>query len=174
MQAWIVLALGASLLAAPVPEDSDGAPAGEDAAASSGAELVDAAPGEGAEGSARAEAESAASELSPVDVAAIQRAAWERDDRRLRIQTGVSGGLALGFVGVGLALVFAPVTCAAPDPEFGCGEGYGRLYTSFVLFAGSGAAAIAMAAFGARLGLHRRSRPRVTAALAPGGIELRF
>lgn len=111
----------------------------------------------------------------PADDFVAAHDAWAKKRRRLQIQTGISGSLVAAFlVGIPTAL-FLPSTCRDPDPDFGCGEGYGRVYGSIMLAAAAVVTVIPTIVYGVRLDRHWLDRPvprRV--ALAPGGLTLRF
>lgn len=111
----------------------------------------------------------------PVDDFAAAHDAWAKKRRRLQIQTGISGGLVGAFlVGVPMVL-FLPSTCRDPDPDFGCGEGYGRVFSSFMLAAAAVITVIPTIVYGVRLDRHWYDRPVATrVSLAPGGLALRF
>jgi len=111
----------------------------------------------------------------PADDVVAAHDAWAKKRRRLQIQTGISGGLVGAFlVSVPMAL-FLPSTCRDPDPDFGCGEGYGRIFGSLMLAAAAVVTVIPTIVYGARLDRHWYDRPVSTrVSLSPGGLALRF
>jgi hypothetical protein len=111
----------------------------------------------------------------PADDFVAAHDAWAKKRRRLQIQTGISGGLVAAFlVGVPMAL-FLPSTCRDPDPDFGCGEGYGRVYSSIMLAAAAVVTVIPTIVYGVRLDRHWLDRPvAARVSLSPGGLALRF
>lgn len=114
-------------------------------------------------------------QAQPLLAPAFDVGAWSKKRRKLQIQTGISGGLSGLFLASGLLMLFAPASCRHPDPDFGCGEGYGRFYGSIVLFSASVVALIPAIVYGVRLHRHNQTRPGTARLqLAPGGLTLRF
>lgn len=99
---------------------------------------------------------------------------WEREHRRLKLHTGLSGGFAGAMVLTGVLLFVVPGHCSNPDPDFGCGE----IIVPYLI----GAALFPLALiptgtgiyWGVRLHRHKQSQP--TAVLRPsvGGFVLHF
>ncbi|MBZ5711277.1 hypothetical protein [Nannocystis pusilla] len=98
---------------------------------------------------------------------------WSAKRRKLQIQTGVSAGLAVALLGTGLLALFAPSVCRDPDPDFGCGEGYGRFFTAMTVLPASVVTTIPAIVFGVRLHRHQKQR-QVALQAGPGGFVLRF
>ncbi len=101
---------------------------------------------------------------------------WLARDRRLRratIGTGAfAGAMALGLA-VSLAIAYAPSTC---DPNVDCApEGNPILDGAIIGFGAlTGVGVLVFAIVGGQLHEHREPLRRWRAALAPGGLQLRF
>ncbi len=101
-------------------------------------------------------------------------AQWTAKQRKLRVQLGVSASVGVALLLTGILVLTVPASCQDPDPDFGCGEGYGRVYTALVVFPAAAVAVIPTWVFGARLARHNERRPAARLQLAPGGFALRF
>ncbi len=99
---------------------------------------------------------------------------WRDQQRKLRVQVGVSAGLAAGFLLAG-ALALTVSTCNPPPgaPSDYCGMPIGKLMGSGVLLSAAVVTTVPAIVFGVRLGRHNRERP-LALHVAPGGLVLRF
>lgn len=101
-------------------------------------------------------------------------AQWNSEQRRLQAAVGVSAGLMAAFLLTGLLVLTVPPNCSDPDPDFGCGEGYGRAITAMIMFPAAAVTVIPTAVYGVRLSRHNERRPVARLQLTPGGFALRF
>lgn len=103
-----------------------------------------------------------------------QLAAWEIEQRRLKLHTGLSGGFAGAMVLTGALLFILPGLCRDPDPEFGCGEIFLPYLIGTALFplalipTGTGIY------WGVRLHRHKKQQPVARLRPAGGGLVLHF
>lgn len=100
---------------------------------------------------------------------------WSDERRKLRVQVGVSAGLAAAFL-LGSVLALTVSTCNPPPgaPDEYCGMPLGPLMLSGVLASAAVVTTVPAVVFGVRLGRHNRQRPVAQLQLAPGGLALRF
>lgn len=100
---------------------------------------------------------------------------WSDERRKLRIQLGVSAGLAAAFF-LGAVLAVTVNTCNPPPdvPDYSCGMPIGPIMAGGTLLTASAVSLIPTIVFGVRLGRHNRLRPQAQLQLAPGGLSLRF
>lgn len=111
-------------------------------------------------------------ELTPTD--GYRR--WSDERRKLRIQTGVSAGLAAAFLVAGV-LALTVNTCqppASPGVDDACGIPVGKILATGTFFSAAAVTTIPAIVFGVRLGKHNRQRPVAALQFAPGGLALRF
>lgn len=100
--------------------------------------------------------------------------AWEHDERRFKLHTGLSGGFAGAMVLTSTLLLVLPGLCSDPHPDYGCGESIAPAIAGISLFV---LAAIPIAtgiSWGVRLHRHRKQRPTARLRPGPGGLALEF
>lgn len=99
---------------------------------------------------------------------------WRDQQRKLRVQVGVSAGLAAALLLSGVLALTVP-TCNPPPGATGdyCGMPIGRFMVSGALLSAAVVTTVPAIVFGVRLGRHNRARP-VALHVAPGGLALRF
>lgn len=98
--------------------------------------------------------------------------AWTAKQHKLKIQTGVSGGLSAGFLLTSVLLFTLPIGCNSHGE---CDDSFGHLIVALALVPASAAALISSIVYGVRLTRHNRARPaNAQVGVGSGGLMVRF